>query len=222
VLNLSRRGVVGLILAATVLFVVGIVWEKNSGEHHSDSVAEAQEVGGESGSESGGESNTGEAEKQTKAAQRQTKAPETHAPAGETQAENGETHTGAGETHQETGETGGESGSDEQVLGVDYESTPLVILAVLASLGLAAVVWFTRASWLLLVVAGAMLGFAVFDVAEVFHQIDRDEAGIAVLAAFIAVLHLAASLGSAGLRPAALDVVVRGSREEDRRRAEVE
>jgi hypothetical protein len=45
-----------------------------------------------------------------------------------------------------------------------------------------------------------MLGFAVFDIAEIFHQVDRKEAGIALLAGFVAVLHLTAGLGSAQLR----------------------
>jgi hypothetical protein len=39
-LKASRLSVVALILAATVLFVVGIVLEKNTGEHHSDSNAQ--------------------------------------------------------------------------------------------------------------------------------------------------------------------------------------
>lgn len=154
-MNPSRPTVVGLILAATVLFVVGIVWEKNSGEHHRDSVAQAAETASEEAAESGDE------------------------------------------THEEIDD---EAGDDEKVLGIKYESTSLVILAVLASLGLAAVVWFARDRWLLLVVAAAMLAFALFDIAEVFHQVDRDQAGIAVLATFVAVLHLAAGLGSAQLR----------------------
>ncbi len=58
----SRKAVVGLILAATVLFVVGIIWEKNSGEHHSESVAQAAETPAEHAAESGGsaETTTGE------------------------------------------------------------------------------------------------------------------------------------------------------------------
>jgi hypothetical protein len=56
-----------------------------------------------------------------------------------------------------------------------------------------------------LLVAAAMLAFAIFDIAEVFHQIDRSEGGIAAIAALVAVLHLAAGVSSAqlGRQPAA-------------------
>jgi hypothetical protein len=190
-LNASRRTVVGLILAATVLFVVGIVWEKNSGEHHSGSVAQAAETAAEHAAESGGSAEATTTSKSPATKQKSSgESVERKAPS-ETPAEH------AGETG---GEARGESGNDEEVLGVKYESTPLVILAVLGSLFLAGVVCFARTPWLLLAVATAMLAFAVFDIAEVFHQVDRDEAGIAVLAGFVAALHLAAALGSAQLR----------------------
>ena len=198
-MNASRPTVVGLILAATVLFVVGIIWEKNSGEHHSDAVAQAAKTAAEHAAESGG---GGEATTTTQAPA--TKPEKSGASAeGQTTQETPTEHAGesGGESQGEVGgETHGEPGNDEQVLGINYESTPLVILAVLASLGLAAVVWFARVPSLLLVVAAAMLAFAVFDIAEVFHQVDRDEAGIAVLAGFVAVLHLGAGIGSAQLR----------------------
>jgi len=157
VLTVSRKTVVGVILAATVLFMVGILLEKNTGEQHSESVAFAAET------------------------------PAEHAAEGES------------ESGRESGAES-DSESDEKVLGVNLESTPLVILAVLGSLLLAALVWFGRASWMLLLVAAAMLGFAVFDVAEVFHQVDRSEGGIALVAALVAILHLASGFFSAQLR----------------------
>jgi hypothetical protein len=198
VLKASRRTVVALILAATVLFVVGIVLEKNTGEHHSDSIAQAAETAAEHAAESGGSAEATTTKSPPAKRQKSAEGTVGGAPS-ETQVE----HAGesAGENHGETGgEAHGESGNDERVLGINYESTPLVILAVLASLGLAAVVWIARSSWFLLLVAAVMLAFAVFDVAEVFHQVDRDEAGIAVLAGFVAALHLGAGLGSARLR----------------------
>jgi hypothetical protein len=153
----SRKAVVGLILAATILFVVGILLENGTEESHSDSVAFAAETEAEQAAESG----------------------------------------------EESGEEAGESGeSDEKVLGIDLESTPFVVLAVLGSLLLAAMVWFGRAPWILLVVAAAMLTFAIFDVAEIFHQIDRSEGGIAALAAVVAALHLASGYFAAQLRGA--------------------
>lgn len=155
----SRRTVVGLILAATVLFVVGILLEKGSEDNHRDeSVALAAENPAERAAESAGE-------------------------------------TG----HSEAGETG-HSEPDEKVLGINLESTPFVILAVIGSLLLAAMVWVGRAPWIFTLVALAMIAFAVFDIAEILHQLDRDEGWIAALAGLVAVLHLAAAVGSAQLR----------------------
>ena len=83
---------------------------------------------------------------------------------------------------------------DEELFGIDLESTPLIVLAVAFSLAIAAGVWLRPAlSWLLLVTSLAMLAFAVLDVREVFHQLDEDETGLAVLAGFVAVLHAAAA-----------------------------
>jgi hypothetical protein len=149
----SRRIAVALILAATALFVVGIILERNTGEHHSESMARAQE------------------------------SPEEHA------VEAGEEAPAGRET-----ESGGES--DEKVLEINLESTPFVILAVIGSLALAALVWFGRDRWMLILVAVAMVAYAVFDISEVFDQVDRSEAGIAVIAAAVAVLHLAAARAS--------------------------
>jgi hypothetical protein len=171
----SRGTVIALILAATVLFVLGILLEKNSGEHHSESVAQASETPAEHAAESSGSSEGAPTESQRNTSAESPK----HAAESE------------GEIHNE---------SDEKVLGINYESTPLVILAVIVSLGMAAAVGLARAPWVFLLVAAAMIGFAVFDIAEVFHQIDRSEGGIAALAGLVAVLHLGAGLGSAQLR----------------------
>lgn len=94
--------------------------------------------------------------------------------------------------------------SDEgRILGVDREATGLVILAVLASLALAALLWRrpVRAVWL---AAGLVaLAFAVFDVAEVVHQLVESDAGLAILAALVAVAHAAtAGIAATALRPA--------------------
>jgi hypothetical protein len=195
VLNASRPTVVGLILAATVLFVVGILLEKGSeSDHHSESVAFGAETAAEHAAESG-----------ESPAHVATESPDAHAdeagseeakPSGGTPAE--QAGEAGRETHNESGEAHSESG--EKVLGISYESTPFVILAVLASLGMAAAVWLARAPWIFLLVAAAMIAFAVFDIAEVFHQVDRSEGGIAALAGLVAALHLAAGLGSSQLR----------------------
>jgi hypothetical protein len=112
------------------------------------------------------------------------------------------------EAHEEAGETGGadeghaepasgETGTeDERLLGIDLESTPLVVLAVLAGLGLAALTA-TRVGRLrgfLLAVALVALAWAALDVREFVHQFDESRTGIAVVAIVVAVLHLAAAL----------------------------
>lgn len=92
------------------------------------------------------------------------------------------------------GETRAESSESEELLGIDLESTPLVVLAVVSSLALAAAVWLRPdLSALVLVVGVAMLGFAVLDVREVFGQLDESNSGLALLAGLIAATHGAAA-----------------------------
>jgi hypothetical protein len=82
------------------------------------------------------------------------------------------------------------AGKGEELLGINLESTPFVVLAVLGSLALAGGVWARPdLRLLLLVVALAMLGFAALDVREVFRQVDESNDGLAAAAA----LHLAAA-----------------------------
>ena len=79
------------------------------------------------------------------------------------------------------------------MLGIDVESPATVALAVLASIALAAGLWLTkqRAVAVAAVVVGAL--FALFDIAEVAHQLDESRTGLAVLAGVIAVGHAAAA-----------------------------
>jgi hypothetical protein len=102
-------------------------------------------------------------------------------------------HSDEGEAGHAT-EAGSEEGPSEyKPLGLDLESTPLIILAALGSLGLAALTW-ARPRWLfgLGLAFLAMAAFGALDTAEVSHQADIDELGLAVLAGFVAVLHFAA------------------------------
>jgi hypothetical protein len=88
-----------------------------------------------------------------------------------------------------------EGREDATLLGIDPESTPLIVIAVLAGLALAVLTATpvgTNRPFLLLVVAAAVL-WAALDVRELVHQIDESRAGIAALAATVAVLHLAAA-----------------------------
>ena len=94
-------------------------------------------------------------------------------------------------------ESEGEADEEESetLLGIDLESTPLVILAVLGSLALAAGVWLRPdLGWLLALAGIAMGAFAILDVREFFHLLDESLEGIAVLAALVAVLHASAAV----------------------------
>ena len=112
------------------------------------------------------------------------------------EAEAEESHV-EGEEAEGLDETEGEGGEEEEsetLLGIDLESTPLVILAVLGSLALAAGVWLRPdLGWLLVLVGVAMGAFAILDVREFFHLLDESREGIAVLAALVAVLHATAA-----------------------------
>jgi hypothetical protein len=84
---------------------------------------------------------------------------------------------------------------DEALLGVDVEATPLVVLAVLAALGLAALAG-TRIGQLLgflLAVVALALAWGLLDVREAIHQLDESRTGMAIVAIAVAVLHLSAA-----------------------------
>ena len=97
-----------------------------------------------------------------------------------------------------SGETGSE---DERVLGVDLESTPLVVLAGLTGLGLAALAAtrFGRLRGVLLAIAAIALVWAILDVREIVYQLDESRDGVALIAMTVAVLHLAAAAVSVHL-----------------------
>jgi hypothetical protein len=100
------------------------------------------------------------------------------------------------ESHAATlsGESRHETHEEPRLLGINPESTPLVVLASIGSLLLvAAVLLRPNAAPLLALVALAMLAFAALDVREVAHQLDDDHTAIAILAAAVAALHLAAA-----------------------------
>jgi hypothetical protein len=89
--------------------------------------------------------------------------------------------------------SGAPEAGEERVLGIDVESPRLVTAAVVVSLLLAVLVWRRSDRRLLIVVAALAAAFAVLDVAEVIHQVDGGRAGLAVLAAIIAAVHVAAA-----------------------------
>jgi len=94
-----------------------------------------------------------------------------------------------------------EGSERETVRGVDVESTPLIVIAVLGGLGLAALVAAPpgRRRPVLLAVGAIALVWAVLDVREVVHQLGESRTGIALLAIGAALLHLAAGAVAARL-----------------------
>jgi hypothetical protein len=158
-----RKILVGLIVLATIGFVIGTSIEK--GNDHHDAPA-ASSTGSEAGHAEGSGAEATPAET-----------------GGETATEHAAENAGATETHGEF-----------KPLGINLESTPLILLAALGSLLLAGAAWArSRMLALLLVVVLAMGVFAALDVAEVIHQFDIDETGLGVLAAVVALLHVAAA-----------------------------
>jgi hypothetical protein len=82
-------------------------------------------------------------------------------------------------------------GGSEDLLGINPESTGLVIVAIACTVLLAAAVWFRPIPVVLLAVVAFGLVFAALDVRELVHQVNESRAGIAVVAAVLTVLHLA-------------------------------
>jgi hypothetical protein len=83
------------------------------------------------------------------------------------------------------------------VLGVNVESPGVVAVGVGVSLGLAALSWLRPHRAVFVISAVFASAFAVLDVAEMLHQLDKSETGLAVLAAVIALAHLLAAGASA-------------------------
>ena len=110
------------------------------------------------------------------------------------------THVEASETNAEGAVAEGavaHAEPSEKVLGIRPDSAPLVVAALIASLGLAAGLWFSRWRWVCVVAGLGALLFAVFDIAELIHQLDVSRAGRAVLAGVVAVAHLGAAVAAA-------------------------
>lgn len=113
-------------------------------------------------------------------------------PATQAEAEGSEEGAEAEEVQRRSESEGDENdeGDEATLLGVDLESTPLIVLAVVVALCLAAATWIKPGSAALLLAVGlAMLAFAVLDVREVAHQLDESKDGVALLAALVALLH---------------------------------
>jgi Flp pilus assembly protein TadB len=105
-------------------------------------------------------------------------------------------HDEAAEGHREISTQPAVEGS-EKVLGLDVESPGFVALGVAVSLVLAGLAWLRPRRAVFMVVAAFAAAFAVLDIAEMLHQIDRSNTDLAVLAAVLALVHVLAALASA-------------------------
>ncbi len=160
-----RWTLVALLVASTALFAVGSIAERSSTDTHTEPAAAHA-------AETSGES--GE-------------------PAGAHSEGGASEATTSGET--EHVESATDHAERERLLGVDAESTPLVVLTVLAGLALAALaasrIGLARGFLLAVVVIG--LAWAALDIREAVHQLDESRTGVAVVAMAVAALHLAAA-----------------------------
>jgi hypothetical protein len=163
--------------AALVLLLVGsgVLFAVGSTiERHQHHAEHSSGAAGQSG-ESGGESGS-------------------EGTGGESGAENGATES------PKHAESSGESGVT--ILGVNTESLALTVVAVVASLLLALLVWLGRWPRLVLLgVAAFGLVFAAGDGRELVHQLDESNGGLAAIAAVLIALHLAVSVLAAALFP---------------------
>ena len=166
-----------LLIAGAALFAIGVAAERNATDTHT-----------ETGTETVNTSETG-----TKAT----------APTGEVaEAGGGEVAhidetigEGTAPKAEPAGEAAGHSeSSSETFLGLNLESTPLVIIAAAASTTLAVLNWRRNVRALLVATMAFALVLAVFDIAEVAHQIKESRAGLALLAATIALVHVAVTI----------------------------
>jgi hypothetical protein len=166
VIRRLRRAAAALFVVAAALFTIGVAIER-------DSHTEATEAHHEA-AQPAGHDETGEAGEHDVAAEA----------AGGDEAAKTTSNAAAGEA---------EHGAEGTVLGVDAESTAAIAAAIAVSVALAVGLWFLNRRWLALLAVAFGIVFAVFDIAEIIHQINESRAGLAVLAGLIAALHLAAS-----------------------------
>jgi hypothetical protein len=184
-----------LLVMSAALFAVGVAIERHDTSHENHGAAHAAAPGtvlvadadqGRGEHPLGGRTSSsgGHAERH---ASNQSAA----APARETGAERrSETHGAA--RRESPAQLARERGS-ERVFGIDTESSSLVASAVAVSLVLAIALWLRAGVLVPLGIVGFAVAAAVFDVREVFHQIDESRTNLAVIAALVALLHTAAA-----------------------------
>jgi len=108
-----------------------------------------------------------------------------------------DSQTGSGETARERL---GERHREAKLLGINPEALSLLVIALIASLLLAAAVWFRPLAPVLIAIVGFGLLFAALDVREVLHQVDESRTSLIVIAGALTGLHVVlAMLAAAAL-----------------------
>ena len=165
-----------LLIAGAALFAIGVAAERNANDTHTETSTETANTGVPG---TAATAPTGEA-----------------AEAGGGEVAHTDETTGEGTTPaaEPAGEVAGHSeSSSETFLGLNLESTPLVIIAAAASILLAVLNWRRNVRAFLFATMAFAVVVAVFDIVEVAHQIKESRAGLALLAATIALVHVATS-----------------------------
>jgi hypothetical protein len=93
----------------------------------------------------------------------------------------------------EEGGSGPAVGENEEIFGLNPESTRLIAIGIAISLLLAIAVWLTQRWEVLAAVLVVMLGFAALDAREALHQLNEDNADIASIAIVVTLLHVTAA-----------------------------
>ena len=193
-----------LLVATAALFAIGVAIERGS-KHHTthaalsvDYVLVADQHAGESAAHKAAETPAHRAAEQKHSKNAApAKSPSGGAPA-EGKPGHRETPTESGHSGESAAQLASEK-HGERVFGIDIESPALVVAAVAVSLLLAATLWLTGSVFAPLALAGFALIAAIFDVREVFHQVDESRTNLTVIAAIVAVLHLAVVAGALAL-----------------------
>jgi hypothetical protein len=169
-----------LLVAATVLLVVGTSLERSQAASETRQAATVQRSAGESGEhgEHGEASEPGETAEQGQASEH-----------GE--ANHDETAEAAAGGHDEAADR---TGAGEELFGIDLEWVGLTVAAVVVSLLLAGLLLLTAGRPVLVAVIVA-LAFLALDLRESVHQASEARAGLLTIAALTALAHL----GDAGL-----------------------
>jgi hypothetical protein len=166
VFRTRQKLLVGLILASTLAFALGIVLERSVTDKSHTEAATVQAT-------SGTPSETAEGSSSETATQKSSESSE-----GSSATEPAATHTEAGE---------------QRILGINPESNGPILAAIAVSLALAVAAWRSKARALMLGIVAFGLLFAAFDIRDVIFQSQQSRWTLVALAVLVAALHLSAS-----------------------------